>query len=787
MLYTPNLLVRAFLICYACSYCFIASCAQADTPPTAHNPEILDIPKGFEHMTQDFSGKVLIKLEQRLIGSAPIAFTFKTDTLQLSPQAQTLILSSLSKQLTRQGKKTLTQKLKQPVPANTSKSFKDLNYLPNMIQFYFDEDHLTLKGILPYPLLKPAKKQYAHIRRNPIPDNASLTMANELNLGYESLRTQHHTPWALSGAISYANLNMRYEANNNIQNHFNLLALNHYGSQYHSRLGYQPISGQSSLVSINHLWGLSLQENPHLINQNFYKAYSQPLAIQLSQNYQVKISTAGKTLYSQFLRQGDHWIDTSKFPLGSYQILIEKTNLTTGKTLSETQTFSKNSALYNWMYSGFSLAAGLEKTRFKDATQSPYFSIQNGFNALNGRLDTRYTFHAHEHYLTAEYEKMRSANHNYSLFSTINNHGKFSSGANVSYRLRRHALHVQLARYFYDAINRENRSQYQVNYRYNWAKNSLGFNGSYINHSGARASMTYQKSIELYEHPCRLFWRLQYSQKGDIESTLGLRFFVKTAASKHTFSVQGGSNSGLSSLQWQHQLNYDPITIDGNLFLPMDRSNTNYQLSTSAKNSRAFMQAEGNWSQDSGTLRLNRKAFNAKTLMILGAQGLSFHHKNLGSGILLNLKDLKKKDTLMTSNKHYYPGQTVHFLPQHPFTHTELTLSPMKTSIQLTNPHYETFLYPYNVQTLKINAHQVCLVNFTLHHQDPLTLSPTHQPDIFLFSNEPSTLALIDQQPIQFKILESSQGISYCHTGKTLKCPKESNQALTLGVLNCLP
>ena len=392
------------------------------------------VPPGFENITNNYQGVATIYHGKKEIGTADIDFDDTKDLVSLSEEAQSIIMMNITDRLIPDYITAIKDVLATPLEAHSRLANYYLARSPNKVTVHYSYSNMQLYVFIPNKFMKNKEKDYKFDPEYQHKIDYSPSLKSTLNFSYEHYNPQHLI-WQSIGGINAGNTNLQYDVNGQIQGNFNDLYAQYLNYGYTIKLGYQESNHKNTIAPSGNIWGLSLTENPKMINKEFYQAYHAPLSINLTQPYDVTISYRGRTLFNGTLPQGDNIIDTTNFPKGSYSIDIQKRDLISGKTTTESQIFYGQSGKYNWLYSGFELHVGEESEYFNTIAneRTPYIRISNGYKFYDGEVDLSYIHGEHLNFFGAEYDYIPSSSLDYN--SSIYFSGLFDwyFSGNVSY------------------------------------------------------------------------------------------------------------------------------------------------------------------------------------------------------------------------------------------------------------------------------------------------------------------------------------------------------------------
>lgn len=771
--------------------------AQETSVNLRKRTEESEIPAGFENITNDYQGKVQLVVGLEPAGEANVDYAERQDRITLSAKAISLIEKAVQRQLTTEGKKQLQLALQKPMTANAEETLPYMVRSPHKITAHFNLNDLTLTIFIPSKYHTSKQLNYGFGRTHPDPSNDYPINSLYYNVynDFTKKNQQKKVMWQVNGVLSSGRNSVHYQANSLLKDYINELYGEHYGVKYQYSLGYQQPSFRTKLAPSGNYWGFSMQESPHLINPAFYRHYKIPLTLVLDQPYFVQILQRGNILFSGNLPQGESAIKTSRFPIGTYPITIKKRDLISGVETKNTQIYSSQASAYNWLYSGFAMAAGVRSQAFKlndgySNAEGRYFFIKNGFNVLKGDWDFSYTYVNKHHYFGTQYDYLSENNFDYTLSSALDEKGSLLGGVNATYRFGQSNLGANLSHSYITDDNGFSSlsNNYSLNYSYSgetWTANATALYSNTNSQIGGGINKTFHWGVV----PLSINVSASHSETKSFQVLVSL-------------SVALNKNGWHNSMQTKYDV---------------DDAKTGFNLSNAWKSSESQSQVSNNFSIPTGSRNL-QDSLNAKyatryanlytnisaakkqntkltqTQAQFGVQGAylqSFHgfkllNKPAKSGVILHLPSVDdSNEKYQVNNKTYKQGEMV-FIPQRAFSKAEIIIGSPSMHYRVKPDYHNAFLYPYNIHHIDVKADRLCSVSFTLDPSKEGFWILQDTPDVFVMPGEETYALILQGNRLVFDQLADEPGQptpQKCNTNIIVQC--NGKDELSLGTLSC--
>lgn len=749
------------------------------------------IPSGFEEITNDYDGPVSIVIGLRELGDASIRYEEHKDKVILSEDAQQLILTEAVDKLTEKGKKKLKQVLGQPLQANSNLTKPYLARSSRNLAVYFSVNDLKLYVYIPYTYFKKGEINFEHKKFHPEVNDANFGYGSNLDMDVNEVGGKKFHTIAADGSFSLGRTSFQYDVSSNTTNYVDDMYLQYIGKKYIYQAGYlQPLL-QETLMPSDNFFGLAIRSSPKLINSKFYSAYQIPLTLILDKEYYVQILYRGRVLYQSTLQYGTNLINTNNFPAGTYDITIKKRDLITGQVIETTQLFSKESSLYNWIYSGFEVLAGVQYKNFqtpRGSDNNKIFKIRNGFKAFGGDIDVFYAYNSKINYIGAEYDYISDDIFDYSVDLEASNKRELFARGSSYYRLGKSTYRVS-ASDKYRPNEPIDKNIAQINFSYltqfkNWSMNfstrydsrniftaaggaykqfrygtvlvSYGLNGSYQNQSG------YQAILSL---------GITFTQ-GNIKSKLDL----KQDFSKHATTIR-------PYVKWQKDRNYisQEITATINNASIVDNRHVSGETRAKLFGDIGSVDASINASYHNGGLNIDTKHIGFNTAIIGTLYGITLHNQRAGSGFLVRLPSLEDNNLdFAINNDLYLNGKTV-FIPKQPYQYQKIVVSSPSPDYKLKKDDFKAFLYPDNIKNVRVVANKACGVSFKFKTNKTGLFEIEGYPEYFVKNGDIMDAFLPEGIPLNFVNLTDKK--EKCSSHKTVTC---SSDYIDLGEVKCI-
>ena len=776
-----------------------SSSYSPQTPPTTPSSMLstsqdLDdddyIPPGFENINNDYSGDAQIRYNNEIIGSREIDFNDRKDLITLSKAAIDLILKASASNLTEAGKKEVPKALSQALAAHSEVSAPYLARSPHQVTVYFSVNMLQLDVFIPPKFLKSVIRQYQYAQFHPTSKHHPSSRTSINISRTQSKYNKANISWQAAGAISSANMSVHYQANNNLKNYFNTLYTQYIGKQRIYRLGYQQPFFTTMLAPSGNYWGVSIQDHPRLINPKFYNAYKTPLIITLDQPYYVEILQRGNILFKGNLNQGENVIKTQRFPPGSYPIEIKKRDLLSGEETTSTQMFTNNVGLYNWMYSGFQLVAGVrsdELTLQQNITQkNGYFRVQNGFNVLKGDLDFSYTYVDNAHYFGTRYDFLSTHHFDYTLAAAINNTGKLLGTANLSYKHHQSTYQFNMSNGYYPDDDTPNKANYSLSYYLQTQTWRVNAQATYNSSNGYQFTYGQSRSFRWHNLPFNISLSSTYAQTGGFKGIASLSLSLTRGNYNNSISLQQSTQTTLNDRgSWQGGADKQ-FYVSHSLRVPTGGEDAQADLNGRYQHRWATLRGEMDASNAHNQLSIDQTTIGIQTNLITNLKHWALTSKYNKTGFIINLPKVKDKNaTYSINNRLYQSGRSV-FIPGSGYSKSSVVIGAPSRHYTITPDYYESFLYPYNIHMLQLKLNNVCELEFNLLDPDNGYWHIENMPDSFVIGGEESYANVPENTTLNFVPIttDDSDSQPVCHTDIVVKCP--NNQAvIQLGDIAC--
>ena len=754
----------------------------------AAEPSLLDsttgfVPPGFEHIDNDYDGEAEINIGHKFIGIAGVEFYDKSDKFLLSKEAQKMIFQYIEDKALASAKTLIEKQLSEDFIANSRLKYKHLARSDDKVSVYYSYINTQVYVFIPNSYLKSAEKNYNHARNKEYKLNYSPSLSSRFNINYDKYSAGQYS-WQAAGGLSAANLNLKYDVNGQIQGDFNDLYLEYYDNKYLYKMGYQESTHANIMAPSGNIWGVSAISNPSMINDKFYSAYSAPLAINLDSPYNVTISYRGRQLFSGVLPQGESIINTSNFPAGTYSIDIEKRDLVSGVTTTETQMFYGRSGKYNWLYSGFELFVGYESEYYNSpsADRLPYIRIKNGYKYADGEVDLSYIHGEKINFIGGEYTAFSNSHYNYGVSTYLSQHFDWYFSGNINYINGPSRYQAYIRNGYQDNEYQQGRQHHlggSYSYKYdNW---QLNLNASVSGDNNYSVSSIVSTQFKLHDLPARvslshnisdsntrtvLSFQLSFDQGG-----------IKSSVST-TYNDRGELDLGVNA-NWSK----DNYYASQRFSIATNSNDASYSYTdVGYKNKYANMKADVSFTENNNSFYANSLEYNIDSNILITPGSIDFSRERFGAGYLVNLPIINEKHNYMydVENKKYKQGQSV-FVSKQSYRSSTLTVTPRSRIYSISYPTQSQFFFPDNVILVTPKLNKSCLVSFvpSIHKGKMFTLVG-RENDFFGYGGVSNTLQLHEGEVINIKSLGSDE---ICNTGVVVKCDE---MHVKLGKIPCL-
>lgn len=742
------------------------------------------VPAGFEHLNNDYYGSASVFLGRDELGQANIDYKDLTDLITLSSQAQQMIINDVKDKLTPEGLKQVKAQLKKTMHANSRLQNFYQARSNEKVSIYYNYKSLETYVFIPNKFFKKQEASYAH-EQYLIPEKGidhSPALSSEVRYEYDKYNAEPYY-WQTNGILTSGPLNVIYDANSGLDDHFNDLHLEYFAKKYIYSAGYLTSFHNNTMAPSGNIWGVAAVSSTRMMNPIFMSAYQTPFSIYLDKTYEVTINYRGKKLFSQVLPMGENIIDTSNFPAGTYSVDIQKKDLLSGTTTTESEMFYGSRGQYNSLYSGFEVYAGYESKYFGSSSseRKPYLRISNGYNFLDGEVDLSYIHGQDINFLGAEYNFLNENSLDYSFSAYISQYFDWYFGGNLSYR---DGPRQYLAYY----RNGYQDNDYQAG-RQREAGGKIIFNAKpwYVYVNGIfRDTKDYQlssmvsKDHQWFDYPVR--FSLSNSYDGEEIKTL---FSVQMSLKKDAFSA---SSSLSQNEEGNRQININADYVKPEYFLRQrysqstDKNTTDSYYADMGYQSQ-YGELEGNayFSTENGHIKGTSLGYKLKTNVLLTPSSITFSKDYFSSGFLVDLPYIgdDKEHIFTIDNKEYPQGKNV-FIRKQDFNQSNVLIGLLTPDYSVKYTDESKFFFPNNVFTLHPILAKSCFVSFTLNlPSEGFYTIVGREDEVFGISGDLTTFQLEEGEKILIKDLSDE---SVCDTGVIAACQSNHDE---LGILQC--
>lgn len=742
------------------------------------------VPAGFESINNNYNGQATLLDSYTKIGSGSINYNESEDSVRLSKKAQKKILEYYHDKLTDKGNKELATAIRYRMPATTKVSKFYQAQDENKVTGHFAYNTLGFYILVPYKYFKDSKPQYKYVSHHPDPTFYQPSLKSSLYGYYNHYYPSEKFQWEASGSISSGRNSFIYDINNTLTNHVNDLYLEHHGKKYTYDIGYKESDSTNVTTPYGNAWGIFISENSNLINSDFYSSYKTPLYITANKPYAVEIKHRGKVLYKGNLLQGENIIETSNFPLGTYELNIKKTDLVTGEVEETKQFFSQQGGKYNWMHSGLQIIVGLESEYFKSAftDHTPYIYAKKGYNLAGGDVDIFYTFANDTSYIGAEYDYVSSSNVDYSIAASISQNAGLHFSATSIYNIEKSSFSAGL----YDGFSNDFSSSKYINlqYKYNEKDWNLNIYGNYDFADSYNLSSTITKSLSIHDMPASTYFTLQYDSDS-ISYILGMS--ISFSVSKNvssSFALRGSSSDSDYSMRntTSYNNNANGLQIHNTLYFSSNSDNYD-MLSTTYDTDMAKYEATLNIKQSDSETAINSGYVAIRTNLYLTPSAYLLSSKNTGEGYLIKTPTLKEDDNVefMVNNTFFNQGKVV-LIPAKTFDNTHLDIIPSNAKYSLKTEYWDEFFYPNNFYSPKSEIQKTCLASFYADIPKEYNYTFLGMEDSFYGEGQSKSVAHMPDG-INLTYIHLNKDNEQCETGVVVNC--NNQKKIDLGKISC--
>lgn len=670
------------------------------------------------NLSNNFSGSVSLIRDFKTIGKADIKYESKTDQVILSKQAQKIILKSTLKNLKEKRVNKFKSELQKKLQANVNLDKPHLARKNNELAVYFSNKDLKLYIYIPYNYLKKDQINFEHDRFLPKIKNPNLSYANNINLDAYEISSDKFYNLETDGFISYSKNSLQYDVSNNTPNYVDDLYLEHIGKKYIYKAGYIIPLLQEGLMSTDSYWGVNIKSSPQLINPKFVSAYQIPLTIVLDKQYYVQILYRGTVLYQGTLSYGTNLIKTDNFPIGTYNITIQKRDLITGKKTTETQLFSKETSLYSWIYSGFEILGGLQYSKFEKPNfnrDNKLFKIKNGFQALNGDINLFYGYNNGKNFIGAEYDYISNNIFDYKLDLEASNKKDIFAMLSSFYNNKNTTYEISVSdTYKNQEISNKNTVQINFNLLTNIKNWDINLSALYNTHTYHTLSAIISRQFKYGSTIFNFSISGAHSKITGYQAALNLEILFSQEPLTTSLNVQQDLIAHSTIIQPYIKLGKDGNYISQQLTTTLNNTQIaddrpiSGLTSAGLSNNYGSIIADMNSGYDTNTdkFSINSKHIGLRTAFIGTSKGSTFSNQQEGSGYLINLPKLKDDKLKFEIENNKYPNNRTIFVPIDPYQEKTLDIkypdNKYKNSCKTDKQDLTHFFYPYNIKYISL-------------------------------------------------------------------------------------
>ena len=745
------------------------------------------VPSGFEHINNDYNGEVTLKDNYTTIGKADINYNELKDTITLSKQAKKKIIKYYSNKLTKQGNASLTKELEHEIPATTN--LRKFYEAQSDIQttYHLDYSTLSLHILVPSKYFTKVTAKYKYDSTYPAPTFYSPSLKSTLYAYYDYYSDSEQITWQTSGSVASGKTSLIYDMNNSIEDHVNDLYLEYQGKKYTYDIGYKEPDLNSEVSPYGNLWGIFVHENNQLLNHDFYSSYKTPLYLTLDKPYSVIIKHRGKTLYKNTLLQGEHIIETSNFPAGTYKINIIKRDLITNEIEETTELFSNQASEYNWLHSGLQIVAGLESEYFTSAftDKTLYFHAQRGYNIYDNDLEIFYTFANDTSYIGAEYNGIYGDGLNYSISASISQAANIYFLGTANYAEDRSTYSATMYNGFLDDFS-NTRDQYaKLQYNYTGTEWSFILYGNYNFEGYSTLSSTTRKNTTLGDVPASYYLTINYNDSS-LAYYLGMSIIFdisKYISSVTEIGYSSDNNNYYISNSTDYENTEHSFVLDNQLYF--GSANDSYNLSSiTYSTDAADYTGKIDIEKTGDGTEIGSASVSINTNFYLTPSAYLFSTQNADSGYIVSLPNTKDPDEkkFNINNTLTDPGKTVLSPNKNFIGYLELNVIPESMQYGLKNSYWKEFFYPNNFYSPTIEIQKSCFVSFYADIPAKYNYTFLGMEDLLYgHGQQKSTSYLADGSKLTYVYLNKHN--EKCETDTIVNCSDKNH--IDLGKLRC--
>jgi outer membrane usher protein FimD/PapC len=614
---------------------------------------------------------------------------------------------------------------------------------PEVAGVIFDPGKLRLNVFINPRFLKSAIQQPKYLPAS----EAGLSYVHNFNLSTAGSETQQYYSLYNNAILAYrqAQLAMQYSYGNTLgsvnQQQLNIdqLAAKYIFHNYVLQGGILLTQSDSFIANQNILgFGISTSREL-LINREEFQA--SPINISLALPSQVTVYRNNRVLNSQFFQAGNQQLDTSYFPQGAYDIVIEKRDIL-GNVTRQTQFFVKTTQLPPLHQTDYYFNLGfLQSNTSNGQSNFPSYSSIPIINAgAIKRLAEQWgvgaslTSGRHQTYFSSSvvYTGKGLQITPAALISTVADYG---AGVTIAYSKERLAgsmtarkiwarddrpqIQQQAQLDYFDPLT-QNTAQYSANISYLWGSTTVNLTSNINQTAGAARQTQYGLSLSrplkllansngnlsfnLIKSDSETSGLVQYTfnfTQGDFNHNLAIGYSQQASA--------GQSNSGLNAQlnsNWSHQLTDNQLLQLGG-GLNQQPASRNLNLAMNYQTARMSLAAAANQSQANGGESQQNYNLNLNTSLVIAPHLLSLNRPGgNNAAILVDVTGPKTGDKIKVMVNRQAIATVDTNRPQalflEPYEIYQVTINPIGEQLY-TFDHKErkVTLYPGNVQTLR--------------------------------------------------------------------------------------
>ena len=750
------------------------------------------VPEGFENINNDYSGLSATKINDDYFGEIEIDFIEASDTVTLSESAVKKIIDHLKDNLKLETIPNLKKSLRKTMKANITATDKVLILDNDDVTCYFSDSDIELYLYIPYKYFKEVKASYDFPMHYPAGEFSVPNLLTNLQFRNNPLKNKH-IDWQLKSTLSSNRARLVINANDSVRDHFNELYVTYLRKDMQYDFGYLNPPGGAMLAPSFNLWGISMYQNPELINKKFYSSYKTPFILILDKPANVTIKYRGEQLYYKTLPYGENIINTKDFPDGIYSVTVEKEDLLTNVVTTEEKIYYGNSIEYNWLYSGFSMSFGFESEFIKTISTmiKPYFSIKNGYVFHNGKLDLSLIHSNSNNYAGLSYTRTFENNIFAGLSSMLDSSADLFFSASTGYN----NFVFYFRRGFLSNLTEDGaHTNLGISYQYRIPESwFFRLNGDYDNNKVYDSSLSAFNNFNFYGNPVGVNLSVSYSSENkfialastsvsflDYEyrnNDYGLLFNTMTG-------VDYSPNKNLFNFVTRSNLEKDNFKVNNMISLNTagDANYINTMIIHDA--GKAKISSEFNVVEEEGSIEIKDLQLELKTNVSFTPFAYAVTSERSQAGYLINTPNFKD-DYSLFYDEYEVKGGSSHFIAARPYTNHPISLVTDNNDLSILNPDHNTFFYPGNVTSIDLDIRKSCFVSFSLDvSEDALYTMFNREDDIYGFGKDSNTVQLFDGEEIKIKSL-SEDVFRSCDTGVVVTCG--DSEFVELGALKCIP